>query len=126
MQANRSRDTAAELALRSELHRRGLRYRVDRQVLKGLRRRADMVFPRQQIAVFVDGCFWHGCPDHGTWPKNNAAWWRSKIEANRVRDADTDARLMEAGWLPVRVWEHEPVTEAADRVEEALRRRNLR
>jgi DNA mismatch endonuclease (patch repair protein) len=121
MQATRRRDTGGELALRSELHRRGLRYRVERQVLKGLRRRADIVFSRQKVAVFVDGCFWHGCPDHGTWPKNNAAWWREKIEANRARDADTDRRLREAGWFSVRVWEHEPVAAAADRVEEIVR-----
>jgi DNA mismatch endonuclease (patch repair protein) len=123
MKATRQRDTPAELALRSELHQRGLRFRVDRGVLKGLRRRADIVFPRQQIAVFVDGCFWHGCPVHGTWPRNNADWWRSKIEANRTRDADTDLRLLEAGWLSIRVWEHEIPAVAATRIAPLVRER---
>jgi DNA mismatch endonuclease (patch repair protein) len=106
MKSQRQRDTAAEKALRSLLHRRGLRFRVHYR-LPGLRRQADIAFPRARIAVFVDGCFWHGCPDHGTWPKENAVWWREKIEANQRRDADTDARLMEKGWSVIRVWEHE-------------------
>jgi DNA mismatch endonuclease, patch repair protein len=80
-----------------------------------------MVFPRARIAVFLDGCFWHGCPLHGTWPKNNAAWWREKIEANIARDRDTDCRLKELGWIVIRVWEHEPVDVVVDRLEPALR-----
>lgn len=107
MKSQRQRDTAAEVALRSLLHRRGLRFRVH-YPLPNLRRRADIAFPRLRIAVFVDGCFWHGCPEHGTWPKRNADWWREKIEANRRRDADTDARLGDQGWKVVRIWEHEP------------------
>ena len=91
--------------------------------MPGLRRRADLAFTAARVAVFVDGCFWHGCPEHATWPKQNAEWWREKIEANRRRDLDTDARLLEAGWLPIRVWEHEPVEDAADRVTEAVRMR---
>jgi DNA mismatch endonuclease (patch repair protein) len=115
MQAVKRRDTKPELVLRSELHRRGLRFFVDRAPLPGIRRRADLVFPRKRVAVYVDGCFWHGCPIHGTWPKNNAAWWREKIETNQARDRDTDRRLEEAGWIVVRVWEHEAAT-AADTV----------
>jgi DNA mismatch endonuclease (patch repair protein) len=87
------------------------------------RRRADVIFPRVGVAVFVDGCFWHGCPEHASWPKANADWWREKIEANRARDRDTDRRLAEAGWTVVRVWEHEDPTTAADRVESAVRRK---
>lgn len=121
MKRQRRRDTAPELALRSELHRRGLRYRVD-YPLPGMRRRADIAFPRQRVAVFVDGCFWHGCPKHGTWPKTSETWWRAKIEANRTRDRDTDARLSAAGWISVRVWEHESPPTAATRVADELYR----
>lgn len=120
MRNTRRRDTAAELALRSELHRRGFRFYVDRPPLRGLRRRADVVFPRRRVAVYVDGCFWHSCPVHATSPKANADWWRDKLEANRVRDRDTDRRLNEAGWSVVRVWEHEDALAAADRVAEIL------
>jgi DNA mismatch endonuclease (patch repair protein) len=115
MKSQRQRDTAAETALRSLLHRRGLRFRVH-YALPSLRRQADIAFPRLRIAVFVDGCFWHGCPEHGTWPKENADWWRAKIEGNRRRDADTDERLAAAGWLSVRVWAHEKPAHAAERV----------
>lgn len=115
------RDTRPELALRRVLYSRGLRYRVDRPVLTGVRRRPDLVFIGARVAVFVDGCFWHGCPDHATWPASNAVFWREKIEANRQRDADTDARLAAAGWIVVRVWEHENPIVAADRVEAAVR-----
>lgn len=115
----RRRDTGAEMALRRELHRRGHRYFVDRAPLGG-RRRADIVFPRARVAVFVDGCFWHDCPLHGTAPKNNADWWRNKLMQNVERDRDTDATLAAAGWIAVRVWEHEAPIDAADRVEDAL------
>lgn len=121
MLANRSRDTGPELRLRHLLHARGLRYYVDRAPMKGLRRRADLLFPRRRIAVYVDGCFWQGCPVHGTWPKANAAFWRNKIERNRERDRDTDARLTTAGWKVVRVWEHEAPSAAAERVERIVR-----
>lgn len=84
-----------------------------------MRRRADLVFPRKQVAVYVDGCFWHGCPVHGTWPKNNAEWWRQKIQGNQARDRDTDRQLRDAGWTIVRVWEHEAAG-AADKVAQAL------
>lgn len=116
----RRRDTGPELALRRELHRRGLRYFVDRAPLKGLRRRADVVFPRRRVAVYVDGCFWHSCPVHATSPRNNAQWWIDKLAANVVRDRDTDARLDAAGWTVVRVWEHEAARDAADKVTRAL------
>ena len=102
------RDTKPELELRRALFARGLRYRVDapdrsRQYAGA----ADIVFAAAKVAVFVDGCFWHGCPDHATWPKANEEFWREKIETNRLRDRDTDRRLAEAGWSVVRVWEHE-------------------
>lgn len=120
MSRQRRVGTAPEIALRSELHRRGLRYFVDRAPLKGLRRRADLVFPRRKVAVYVDGCFWHSCPDHATRPKNNAQWWADKLAGNVARDRDTDARLIAAGWTVVRIWEHEDATAGADRVQSAL------
>jgi DNA mismatch endonuclease, patch repair protein len=121
MKSQRQRDTAAETELRSLLHRRGFRFRVH-YALPILRRRADVAFPRLRIAVFVDGCFWHGCPDHGTWPKQNADWWRAKVEANQRRDADTDTKLKEQGWCVIRVWEHEAAEAAAHRVAAAVAR----
>src|SRR5213593_3020446 len=81
MQVTPQRDTPREVALRKALHRLGLRFRVDRAVV-GMRRRADVVFVRARVVIFVDGCFWHGCPIHGTWPKANASWWRNKIRSN--------------------------------------------
>jgi DNA mismatch endonuclease (patch repair protein) len=120
MRANRSRDTSVEIALRRELHRRGLRYFVHRQPLPGLRRTADLVFPRARVAVFVDGCFWHGCPEHHTVAKTNAGFWAEKVERNRKRDRETDTRLRNAGWTVVRLWEHTGVREASDRVSEVL------
>lgn len=115
------RDTAPELALRSELHRRGLRFRVDRPPLTGLRSRADIVFGPARVAVYVDGCFWHSCPEHGTKPKANAEWWERKLARNRKRDAETERALREQGWEVVRVWEHENPVEAADRVIRAVK-----
>jgi DNA mismatch endonuclease (patch repair protein) len=123
MQRQASRDTAPEVALRSALHRLGLRYRVHVRPISEVRREADVVFRRVRVAVFVDGCFWHGCPDHASWPKANSAWWRDKIETNRARDRDTDARLAEAGWLALRVWEHEPPQDAAQRIASVIRNR---
>lgn len=117
------RDTKPEVELRKALHARGLRFRVDRSVLSDRRRRADVVFGSGRVVVFVDGCFWHGCPQHVTWPAANAAFWREKIETNRQRDRDTDERLREAGWEVVRVWEHEDVVGAADRVASLVRSR---
>ena len=115
------------MALRSALHRRGLRFRKHPKVLPGLRCRPDLAFPTEQIAVFVDGCFWHGCPEHGTTPKTNSAYWQEKFERNRVRDTRNDAALAAAGWAVVRVWEHESTQEVAGRVEAGVRsRRSLK
>lgn len=119
MVRQRRRDTGPEMAIRRLLHARGLRYRVD-VPLPGMRRRADLVFSSARVAVFVDGCFWHGCPDHGTQPKRNAAWWAEKIASNAERDRDTDRRLVADGWIVVRVWEHEVPEAAAARVAEAV------
>lgn len=112
----RQKGTDAEMALRQELHRIGLRYRIDYDVLRKPRRVADVAFPGRKIAVFVDGCFWHGCPEHATWPKQNAEFWRQKIEANRRRDADTNERLRRLGWTVLRFWSHESPAEAAQTV----------
>jgi DNA mismatch endonuclease, patch repair protein len=103
------------MAIRRILFASGFRYRVD-AALPGMRRRADLLFKKAMVAVFVDGCFWHGCPQHGTQPKSNAAWWADKIAANVQRDRDTDQRLQKAGWEVVRVWEHEPVELAAQKI----------
>lgn len=126
MRATRRRDTAAEVQLRRALHRLGARYRVDFPPLAGIRRRADVVFTRAKVAVFVDGCFWHGCPQHATWPKANADWWRNKIETNQRRDRDTDERLREAGWVTLRIWEHEDMGPAAERVQALVADRQRR
>ncbi|MFJ3747578.1 very short patch repair endonuclease [Streptomyces albidoflavus] len=123
MRGNRGRDTRPELLLRSLLHRRGLRYRVDTQPIADVRRRADLVFPRDRIAVFVDGCFWHGCPDHYRPAIKNADFWREKINGNRARDAETNERLTAAGWTIIRVWEHDAPAQAADQIEYAVRRK---
>jgi len=120
MSKQRRRDTGPELALRRELHRRGLRYRVDTRPIAVSRCRADIVFAGQKVAVFVDGCFWHGCPDHATFPAHNRDWWAAKLAANALRDRRFDGQLTEAGWRPIRVWEHEDMTRAADRVEQAV------
>ncbi|MBS1676236.1 MAG: very short patch repair endonuclease [Actinobacteria bacterium] len=117
----RTRDTAPERELRSELHRRGFRYRVDRRPLKGVPGRADLVFGPARVAVYVDGCFWHSCPEHGTMPRSNEAFWQDKLARNRERDASVNALLSAAGWTVVRVWEHEEIAAAADRVEAAVR-----
>jgi DNA mismatch endonuclease (patch repair protein) len=124
MRATGRRDTAPERALRSALFKAGVRYRVDCSPLPGTRRRADLVVSRARIAVYVDGCFWHGCPEHGTWPKANADWWRRKIEANKRRDAETDAALRAAGWEPIRVWEHEDPADAARYVAGRIKERS--
>ncbi len=102
-----------------------MRYRVDLAPLPGSRRRADIVFTRTRVVVYVDGCFWHGCPDHATVPKANRDWWSVKLQANVARDRDTDDRLREAGWEVVRLWEHEDAASAAHRVEAVVRQRPL-
>jgi len=123
MSSTGRRDTAPEIALRRELHARGLRFRVDRAVLPDRRRRVDIVFGPARVAAMIDGCFWHGCPEHGTSPKANAWFWRDKIATNQRRDRDTDLRLADAGWTVVRVWEHEDPVLAADRIEAIVRER---
>jgi DNA mismatch endonuclease (patch repair protein) len=121
MARQRRRDTAAEVEIRQILHARGLRYRID-LVLPGLpRRRADLTFASSRVIVFVDGCFWHRCPEHKTAPKRNGAWWSAKLTRNVERDRETDAHLAELGWSVVRIWEHEDPECAADRVEAAVR-----
>ncbi|MGY1771939.1 very short patch repair endonuclease [Blastococcus sp. SYSU D00813] len=114
MQRMPRRDTKPEVALRKELHARGLRFRKQFPSLPG---RPDLAFTRARLAVFVDGCFWHSCPLHATRPKNNAAWWETKLAANVARDRRQDQELVDAGWTVVRIWEHEPVSLAADRIE---------
>lgn len=114
MQRNRKRDTRPEVALRSELHARGARFRTNLLLrVDGLSVRPDIVFTKRKVAVFVDGCFWHGCPQHGNTPRHNTEYWRPKLERNARRDVIVTDRLSGAGWNVVRVWEHEPVTEAA-------------
>jgi DNA mismatch endonuclease (patch repair protein) len=109
----RQRGTDVEIELRRALHALGLRYRLQVPLSKKPRRVADIAFIGARVAVFVDGCFWHGCPLHATWPKENTGFWRAKIEANRARDADTTRRLRELGWEVIRVWSHEDPVEAA-------------
>lgn len=117
----RQKGTDAELSLRRELHARGLRYRLQVPLLTKPRRVADIVLPRTRIAVFVDGGFWHECPEHASWSKGSAQFWRDKIEANRVRDADTDRRLSASGWRLIRVWAHESANEVAERIANIVR-----
>ena len=121
MIGNKGRDTAPELAIRRACHARGLRYRVNLRPIKGVRRTADMVFVRLRVAVFVDGCFWHACPEHATWPAANREFWREKLLGNQARDKQTDALLAEAGWMVVRIWEHERLDHAVLTIEAAVR-----
>lgn len=121
MRGNRRRDTAPEMAVRRAVHALGLRYRVDARPLPGLNRRADLVFTRAKVAVFVDGCYWHGCPRHGTTARTNADYWGPKIHRNQARDRDTDQRLRAAGWEIVRVWEHDDPHRAAHLIAAAVR-----
>lgn len=116
MQGNRSRDTTPELALRSLLHAMGLRYRVNRRPVSDVRRTADIVFGPSRVAVFVDGCFWHRCPEHGNVPKANADYWAPKLARNVERDRETDRLLRKAGWRVVRVWEHEDAQRASVKI----------
>lgn len=120
MRTQLRRDTKVELAIRSILHRAGLRYRVDSRPVRDLPRRADVVFVRRKLAVFVDGCFWHGCPMHSKRIEHNRRWWRTKISRNEMRDRDTDKMLRDRGWTVLRIWEHEDATEAARRIQNLL------
>jgi DNA mismatch endonuclease (patch repair protein) len=121
MRANRGRDTSPELAVRRLVHAQGLRYRVNARPEPNLRRTADMVFRRARVAVFIDGCFWHGCPEHHTVAKSNATYWAKKVTANRARDLETTAALTAAGWLVLRVWEHEEPKAAARLIGDTVR-----
>ncbi|MCV7440809.1 very short patch repair endonuclease [Mycobacterium paraense] len=122
MQRQKTRDTEPELAIRRLLHARGLRYRVDYPPLAGMRRRADLVFGPAKVAVFVDGCFWHGCPQHGQRATTaNTSYWRDKVTRNATRDREIDAALLAMGWLSIRVWEHEEPAAVADRIESEVR-----
>ncbi len=123
MSSLRTTGTAPEIALRRELHRRGLRFQVN---VRGLPGRPDVVLGRARIAIFVDGCFWHGCPEHAVAPKANADWWQTKLGANRARDGRNTEALMADGWLVLRVWEHELPSIAADEIESQWRLRTAR
>lgn len=121
MAAIKRRDTKPERAIRSLLHAAGKRYRVDVCLdLGGVRPRPDILFTRARVAVFVDGCFWHCCPEHGRQPGVNGGYWGPKLERNIARDRAADAALTAAGWTVVRVWEHEPPGEASERILAAL------
>ncbi|MEU8716511.1 very short patch repair endonuclease [Streptomyces sp. NPDC048663] len=128
MQAIRSRDTTPERLIRRLVHAQGLRYRVAARPLPDLRRTADMVFRSAKVAVFIDGCYWHGCPEHYVPPKTNSGYWSEKVARNMARDRDTDRRLQEAGWTVLRFWEHEPSAECAAQIasEVAKRRASAR
>lgn len=117
MLANRRNDTGPEMRVRRLLHAAGLRYRTDYAPdRRNLRRRADIVFTRRRIAVFIDGCYWHGCPEHFVPPKANARYWAGKIAGNIARDRDTDERLRSLGWVVLRFWEHEEPSLVAERI----------
>jgi DNA mismatch endonuclease (patch repair protein) len=121
MQGNRRVDTSPEIALRRLLHASGLRFRKDFRVMAGdVRAQADVVFPRQRLVVFIDGCYWHGCPEHFRMPARNADYWQAKIARNRARDLRLTEALTDGGWRVMRVWEHEPAAQAASRIHEAL------
>lgn len=116
MQAIRSRDTTPERLIRRLVHAQGLRYRVAARPLSDLRRTADLVFRPAKVAVFIDGCYWHGCPEHYVPPKTNAGYWSDKVARNMARDRDTDERLKGAGWLVLRFWEHEPAEACSEAI----------
>jgi DNA mismatch endonuclease (patch repair protein) len=121
MRANRRRDTKPELAVRRLVHAAGLRYRVDYAPLPDQRRlRADLVFTRARVAVFVDGCFWHGCPQHHTVAKRNADFWAAKAAGNRARDERVNATLVAEGWTVLRFWEHDDPAEVATRIAQTV------
>lgn len=121
MRANKRRDTSPELAVRRLVHAAGLRYRVDYPPLPTNRRmRADLVFTRLRVAVFIDGCFWHGCPDHLYPPKTNVDYWASKINGNRERDQRTTDQLTNAAWTVLRFWEHDPPAAVAAQIVSAI------
>jgi DNA mismatch endonuclease (patch repair protein) len=123
MRSTKQRDNDSEKALRSALHRLGYRFRIHREIVPGTRRSVDIVFPTDRVAVFVDGCFWHACPEHGTLPKSNRDWWVQKLTDNAKRDRDTDKRLLDANWLVIRIWEHDDPGDAAARIANSVESR---
>ncbi|MCX0244017.1 very short patch repair endonuclease [Streptomyces drozdowiczii] len=122
MSRQASRDTAPEVAVRKLLHASGYRYRLNERVPHMSRRTIDIAFTRAKVAVFLDGCFWHGCPEHATQPKSNAEWWRQKLDRNMARDAETTAHLVAEGWTVLRFWEHQAPVEVAEKVAETVDR----
>jgi DNA mismatch endonuclease, patch repair protein len=122
MKANRSRDTGPERAVRQLLHAAGERYKVDWPLPFDRRRRADLAFTRWKVAVMIDGCFWHRCPEHYVPPKSHADFWDEKTRATRARDRDTDTRLTAMGWTVLRFWEHEQAPTVAAKVQAVLQR----
>lgn len=126
MRASKSRDTTPEKSLRKELHKRGLRYRIDARPIMELNRRADIVFRSAKVAIFVDGCFWHGCPKHGTQAKANAKFWKAKIRRNQERDAETNQLLKKTGWKVIRVWEHEKPEKASGKIYKIVTYRKMK
>lgn len=121
MSSARRKDTKPELNLRRQLHARGLRYRVAYPVPGKPRRTMDVAFTRAKVAVLVDGCFWHGCPEHATLPRANSEWWARKLQINAERDLDTNAVLARQGWTVLRFWEHEDPTAMAGMIESVVR-----
>ena len=127
MQSNKGRDTLPEVRVRSALHRAGLRFRKHVRPVPELNCTADVVFPKEHVAIFVDGCYWHSCPDHrGKLPVTNQDWWKAKLDATRRRDRFNTAVLEAAGWTVVRVWEHEEVGAVVLAVTDAVRARRIR
>lgn len=126
MRGNRGRDTRPELAVRSELHRRGLRYRTNVRLLPDRRATVDVAFTRARVAVLIDGCYWHGCPEHHRPARTNARFWAGKLDENQRRDAATTAALQAAGWLVLRFWEHDSSGAVADAIEAVVRDPRLR
>jgi DNA mismatch endonuclease (patch repair protein) len=116
MQSNRGRDTAPEVAVRAALQRAGLRFRKHFRALPGKRGDVDIAFPRARIAIFIDGCFWHSCPQHATRPATNLEWWKAKLDATIDRDQRTNADLTDANWTVLRFWEHESVANIVEAV----------
>jgi DNA mismatch endonuclease (patch repair protein) len=118
----RQRDTDCELAVRKVLHRRGFRYFVDRRAEPDIKVRADMLFPRTKLAIFIDGCFWHGCPEHRTLPRSNTDWWTNKFSQNRARDEQGTAALTNRGWTVLRFWAHEDPELVVDLIKSTIAR----
>ena len=121
MSRQRRKNTAPEVEVRRELHARGVRFRTDVKLERDLRTRADIAWRRLKLAIFIDGCFWHGCPEHATRPAANAEWWAVKLDGNIARDRRTDAILADRGWTVLRFWEHQAPADVADAIVAVLR-----